>query len=211
MIAVGLLLAAWVVASTVAAILHRLKGAPQHGLAAKLRANSPAWYGMLLAHLGVAVFIAGVTLVKGYEIERDVRLDVGQSVEVAGDTYTFRGVAPRPGPNYDATVATIDVTRDGRTIAVLTPQKRAYRASGQVMTEASIQAGILGDRYVSLGEPVGSGGAWGVRIYAKPFVDWIWGGCLLMALGGLLAVADRRYRLAVRERFRSAAAALPSA
>jgi cytochrome c-type biogenesis protein CcmF len=166
---------------------------------------------MLLAHLGVAVFIAGVTLVKGYEIERDVRLDVGQSVEVAGDTYTFRGVAPRPGPNYDATVATIDVTRDGRTIAVLTPQKRAYRASGQVMTEASIQAGILGDRYVSLGEPVGSGGAWGVRIYAKPFVDWIWGGCLLMALGGLLAVADRRYRLAVRERFRSAAAALPSA
>jgi cytochrome c-type biogenesis protein CcmF len=211
LVALGVLLAAWPAAATVAALVQRLRGAPQRSLVDKLRANSPAWYGMLLAHLGVAVFIAGVTLVKGYEIERDVRLDVGQSVEVAGDTYTFRGVAPRPGPNYDATVATIDVTRDGRTIAVLTPQKRAYRASGQVMTEASIQAGILGDRYVSLGEPVGSGGAWGVRIYAKPFVDWIWGGCLLMALGGLLAVADRRYRLAVRERFRSAAAALPSA
>jgi cytochrome c-type biogenesis protein CcmF len=211
LVALGVLLAAWPAAATVAALVQRLRGAPQRSLVDKLRANSPAWYGMLLAHLGVAVFIAGVTLVKGYEIERDVRLDVGQSVEVAGDTYTFRGVAPRPGPNYDATVATIDVTRDGRTIAVLTPQKRAYRASGQVMTEASIQAGILGDRYVSLGEPVGSGGAWGVRIYAKPFVDWIWGGCLLMALGGFLAVADRRYRLAVRERFRSAAAALPSA
>jgi len=211
LVALGVLLAAWLAATTVAALVQRLRGAPQRSLVDKLRANSPAWYGMLLAHLGVAAFIAGVTLVKSYEIERDVRLNVGQSVEVAGDTYTFRGVAPRPGPNYDATVATIDVSRDGRTITVLMPQKRAYRASGQVMTEASIQTGFLGDRYVSLGEPVGNDGAWGVRIYSKPFVDWIWGGCLLMALGGFLAVVDRRYRLAVRERFRSAGAAVPSA
>jgi len=211
LVALGVLLAAWLAATTVAALVQRLRGAPQRNLVDKLRANSPAWYGMLLAHLGVAAFIAGVTLVKSYEIERDVRLNVGQSVEVAGDTYTFRGVAPRPGPNYDATVATIDVSRDGRAITVLTPQKRAYRASGQVMTEASIQTGFLGDRYVSLGEPVGNDGAWGVRIYSKPFVDWIWGGCLLMALGGFLAVVDRRYRLAVRERFRSAGAAVPSA
>jgi cytochrome c-type biogenesis protein CcmF len=210
LVALGVLLAAWLAATTVAALVQRLRSAPQRSFADKLRANSPAWYGMLLAHLGVAAFIAGVTLVKSYEIERDVRLNVGQSIEVAGDTYTFRGVAPRPGPNYDATVATIDVSRDGRTITVLTPQKRAYRASGQVMTEASIQTGFLGDRYVSLGEPVGTDGAWGVRIYSKPFVDWIWGGCLLMALGGFLAVADRRYRLAVRERFRSAAVAVPS-
>ena len=211
LVALGVLLAAWLAATTVAALVQRLRGAPQRTFVDKLRANSPAWFGMLLAHLGVAAFIAGVTLVKGYEIERDVRLNVGQSIEVAGDTYTFRGVAPRSGPNYDATVATIDVSRDGRTITVLTPQKRAYRASGQVMTEASIQTGFLGDRYVSLGEPVGSDGAWGVRIYSKPFVDWIWGGCLLMALGGFLAVADRRYRLAVRQRFRSAVAAVPSA
>jgi len=211
LVALGVLLAAWLAATTVAALVQRLRSAPQRSLVDKLRANSPAWYGMLLAHLGVAAFIAGVTLVKSYEIERDVRLNVGQSVEVAGDTYTFRGVAPRPGPNYDATVATIDVSRDGRAITVLTPQKRAYRASGQVMTEASIQTGFLGDRYVSLGEPVGNDGAWGVRIYSKPFVDWIWGGCLLMALGGFLAVVDRRYRLAVRERFRSAGAAVPSA
>ena len=210
LVALGVLLAAWLAATTVAALVQRLRGTPQRGFVDKLRANSPAWYGMLLAHLGVAAFIAGVTLVKGYEIERDVRLNVGQSIEVAGDTYTFRGVAPWPGPNYDATVATIDVSRDGRTIAVLEPQKRAYRASGQVMTEASIQTGFLGDRYVSLGEPVGSDGAWGVRIYSKPFVDWIWGGCLLMALGGFLAVADRRYRLAVRERFRGAVAAVPN-
>jgi cytochrome c-type biogenesis protein CcmF len=213
LVSLGLLLAAWLVASTIAAFVQRLRGAPQRGFVDKLRANASAWYGMLIAHLGVAVFIVGVTLVKGYEIERDVRLEVGQSVEVAGDTYTFRGVAPQPGPNYDATVATIDVSRNGRTVTVLNPQKRAYRASGQVMTEASIQTRILGDRYVSLGEPVtadGSSGAWGVRIYSKPFVDWIWGGCLLMAIGGLLAVADRRYRLAVRQRFGAAVAAVAS-
>ena len=214
LVALGLLLAAWIAAATIAALVERMRDAPQRSLVARLRANAPSWYGMLLAHLGVAVFIAGVTLVKGYEVERDVRLDVGQSVEVAGDTYTFRGVTQRPGPNYDATVATVEVARNGRTVATLTPQKRAYRASGQVMTEASIQTRVVGDRYVSLGEPVtadGASGAWGVRIYAKPFVDWIWGGCLLMALGGFIAVADRRYRIAVRQRFAAAAAAIARA
>ena len=120
-------------------------------------------------------------------------------------------MAPEAGPNYDATVATVDVSRNGRQIATLSPQKRAYRASGQVMTEASIQTRLAGDRYVSLGEPVtadGAAGAWGVRIYVKPFVDWIWGGCLLMALGGFFAVADRRYRFAVRRRFAAAVAAV---
>jgi cytochrome c-type biogenesis protein CcmF len=211
LVALGLLLAAWIVAATISALIQRLRGTPQRGIADKLRANAAAWYGMLLAHLGVAAFIAGVTLVMGYEIERDVRLEVGQSVEVAGDTYTFRGVAPRPGPNYDATVATVEVTRNGRMLATLHPQKRAYRSSGQVMTEADIQTRIAGDRYVSLGEPVtadGAHGAWGVRIYVKPFVDWIWAGCLLMALGGFVAVSDRRYRLALRQKFAGAAAAL---
>ena len=211
LVALGIALAAWIVAATTTAVLQRLRGAPQRTLGDKLRANSAAWYGMLLAHLGVAVFIVGVTLVRGYEIERDVRLDVGQSVDVAGDTYTFRGVAPRPGPNFDATVATVEVSRNGKLVATLHPQKRAYRASGQVMTEADIETRIRGDRYVSLGEPVtgeGASGAWGVRIYVKPFVDWIWGGCLLMALGGFVAVSDRRYRIAVRQRIATAAAAL---
>jgi cytochrome c-type biogenesis protein CcmF len=211
LVALGLLLAAWVAAATVTALIQRLRSAPQRGFADKLRANAPAWYGMLLAHAGVAVFIVGVTLVRGYEIERDVRLDVGQSIEVGGDTYTFRGVAPAPGPNYDAMVATFDVTHDGKTVATLHPQKRTYRASGQVMTEADIQTRVAGNRYVSLGEPVtadGMTGAWGVRIYVKPFVDWIWAGCLLMAFGGFVAVSDRRYRLAVRQKIIGAAAAL---
>jgi cytochrome c-type biogenesis protein CcmF len=214
LVALGLLLSAWIVAAMVTAFLQRLRNSPQRGLADKLRANSAAWYGMLLAHLGVAVFIAGVTIVKGYEIERDVRLAVGQSIDVGGDTYTFRGVAPQPGPNFDATVGTIDVTRDGRNVATLHPEKRTFRASGQVMTEASIQTRVTGDRYVSLGEPVtadGASGAWGVRIYVKPFVDWIWIGCLLMALGGFTAIADRRYRLALRRRFAGAPAGAASA
>jgi cytochrome c-type biogenesis protein CcmF len=214
LVALGLLLAAWIVAATATALFQRLRSAPQRSLLDKLRANAAAWYGMLIAHLGVAAFIAGVTLVKGYEIERDVRLDVGESVDVAGDTYKFRGVAPRPGPNYDATGATIDVSRNGKTLATLHPQKRAYRASGQVMTEADIETRFVGDRYVSLGEPVtadGATGAWGVRIYVKPFVDWIWGGCLLMALGGLVAVSDRRYRFAVRAKAASAVTSVRAA
>ena len=201
LVAFGLFLALWVVAATVTVVVQRLSGAPQPTLAAKLRANSAAWYGMLVAHLGIAVFIIGVTLVKGYEVERDVRLAPGESAEVAGWTFTFRGVDTRPGPNYQALVGRVDLSRGGKLVETLHPEKRVYHASGQPMTEAAIDAGWLGDRYVSLGEPVtpdGYAGAWGVRIYVKPFVDWIWGGALLMALGGFLAIADRRYRIGVK-------------
>ena len=201
LVAFGLFLALWVVAATVTVVVQRLSGAPQPTLAAKLRANSAAWYGMLVAHLGIPVFIIGVTLVKGYEVERDVRLAPGESAEVAGWTFTFRGVDTRPGPNYQALVGRVDLSRGGKLVETLHPEKRVYHASGQPMTEAAIDAGWLGDRYVSLGEPVtpdGYAGAWGVRIYVKPFVDWIWGGALLMALGGFLAIADRRYRIGVK-------------
>ena len=210
LIAVGVFLAAWVVCSTAALVVHRFRGMPQRGVLARVRGNAPAWYGMILAHLGIAVFIVGVTLVRGYEVERDVRLATGQSVEVGGTTFTFRGVVPAVGPNYDALVGTFDLARDGRTIATLHPEKRTYRASGQVMTEAAIEPGWRGDHYVSLGEPVNDAGAWGVRLYVKPFIDWIWGGCLLMALGGFLAVADRRYRVATARTRESASAALPA-
>jgi cytochrome c-type biogenesis protein CcmF len=214
LIAFGLFLALWVVAAIVATIVHRLRSAPQPTLAGKLRANSAAWYGMLLAHLGIAVFIVGVTLVKSYEIERDVRLDIGQGIELAGYTFTFRGVAPRPGPNYQALVGSVEVAKNGRVIETLNPEKRIYNASGQAMTEAAIDTGLLGDLYVSLGEPVsqtGVDGAWGVRIYVKPFIDWIWLGAFLMALGGFIAVADRRYRIAVARRPLPAASAARAA
>jgi cytochrome c-type biogenesis protein CcmF len=203
LIAVGLFLAVWVVAASAVVVVQRFAGMPQRGLVARLTANSPSWYGMLLAHMGVAVFVVGVTLVKGYEVERDVRLAPGEQATVGPYAFTFRGMRSERGPNYDALVGTFDVTRDGRALSTLHPAKRSYRASGQVMTEAAIDPGLFGDHYVSLGEPVtsaGPGGAWSVRIYVKPFVDWIWFGCLIMALGGFLAIADRRYRVAVRTR-----------
>ena len=161
---------------------------------------------MLLAHLGVAVFIIGVTLVKGFETQRDVRMDIGDTVTAGSYVFTFRGATPRPGPNYQAWVASIDITRNGKPVRTLHPEKRIYNASGMAMTEASIDTGLTRDLYVSLGEPLEKG-AWAVRVYYKPFVDWIWGGAVLMALGGLLAVSDRRYRLA-RSAGKTAAAAL---
>jgi cytochrome c-type biogenesis protein CcmF len=97
-----------------------------------------------------------------------------------------------------ADIGNVDVLRDGKKISVLEPEKRTYNASGMAMTEAAIDTGILRDLYVALGEPL-ENGAWVVRVYHKPFVDWIWFGCLLMAFGGALAVTDRRYRLSSRK------------
>ena len=218
LIALGIFLSAWIFAATAVSLIARVKGSHHGSLFAALAANSSSYYGMLLAHLGLGVFIIGVTLVKGYEIERDVRLDVGESVAVGGYEFKFLGVKTGPGPNYRAVTGTVEVRKDGRLVETLRPEKRIYNASGQPMTIAAIDVGFLGDRYVSLGEPVGENedsiaGAWGVRIYLKPFIDWIWAGCLLMALGGFLAVSDRRYRLAVTRKATapSAPASAPAA
>jgi len=196
LIAFGLLLAAWIIATSVVTLKHRLSRG-EGGLRARLRAQPRAYYGMLLAHCGVAVFIAGVTLVKGYETERDVRMAVGDSVTVGGYAFRFDGVQAITGPNYRGSRGAIDVSRDGRHVRVMHPEKRVYNVQQNPMTEAAIDTGIFGDLYVSLGEPV-SGGAWSVRVYHKPFVTWIWGGFIIMALGGFLALCDRRYRVAVR-------------
>jgi cytochrome c-type biogenesis protein CcmF len=150
---------------------------------------------MTVAHLGVAISILGVTLVKGYETERDLRMAPGDHVEIGGYDFTFRGTREGPGPNYNAVRGEFEVRRVGsaEVLMVMEPEKRQYRATGMVMTEAAIDSGMARDLYVSLGEPV-ENGAWGVRVYHKPFVDWIWGGAFVMALGGILALCDRRYR-----------------
>ena len=195
MVAFGLWLGLWVVAASVAQFAQRLKAAPQATLGAKLAAQPLSWYGMTLAHIGVAVFIFGVTIVKGYETERDLRMEPGDKVALGGYEFTFKGTKELPGPNYASMQAEFEVRRGGSPTVIRTmhPEKRVYHASGQTMTEADIDVGLTRDLYVSLGEPVGDG-AWGVRVYHKPFVDWIWGGCFLMALGGFLALSDRRYR-----------------
>jgi cytochrome c-type biogenesis protein CcmF len=198
LISLGLLFAMWIIATTAAALRNRYMTASQQGWKAKLAASSRSYYGMHLAHLGVAVFVIGVTLVKGYEVEKDVRLAPGESVTLNDHEFKFAGVRDVPGPNYNAVQGKVEVFKGGKLVETMLPEKRSYFAAGQTMTEAAIDPGLTRDLYVSLGEPVGNG-AWGVRIYVKPYIDWIWGGCFLMALGGFLAISDRRYRIKVRQ------------
>ncbi|MEO8302934.1 MAG: heme lyase CcmF/NrfE family subunit [Betaproteobacteria bacterium] len=196
MVSFGLLLAAWIVATTVVNVRERGRGV-RGGIVAQLARQPRSYWGMIVAHLGIAVFIVGVTMVKGYQTERDVRMDVGDTVAAGGYTLRFDGTTDVTGPNYRAARGVFDVSRSGAHVATLSPEKRTYNAGGNSMTEAAIRSTPIGDLYVSLGEPV-AGRAWSVRVYHKPFVTWIWGGCVLMAIGGLLALSDRRYRVAAR-------------
>jgi cytochrome c-type biogenesis protein CcmF len=191
----GLLMAYWIVASVATDVWERIHPAGSSWTSAvhRFRQIPRALAGMMVAHLGVAAFCFGVAMVKSYEVERDMKMDIGDSTTVRGYAFTFRGTKELQGPNYMAVQGLIDVSQGGKKIADMRPEKRVYRVQQNPMTEAAIDVGVTRDLYVSLGEPVESG-AWVVRIYVKPFIDWIWGGCLLMALGGLLAVTDRRYR-----------------
>jgi cytochrome c-type biogenesis protein CcmF len=199
LVAFGLLLAAWVAASGVVQLYEKIRNAAGGASAwTRLRSTPRATYGMLLAHFGVAVFVTGVTLVKGYDSEKDVRMEPGDTVELGGYTFRLDGVRDVRGPNYVAARAQIQVSREGRAVTTLYPEKRIYTVQNMPMTEAAIDPGFTRDLYVSLGDSV-SETAWIVRVQHKPFIDWIWGGCLLMALGGALAASDRRYRLAKRQ------------
>jgi cytochrome c-type biogenesis protein CcmF len=196
MVSFGLLLAAWIVTTTVVNVRERGHGV-RGGIVAQLARQPRSYWGMIVAHLGIAVFIVGVTMVKGYETERDVRMSVGDKVTVGGFVLRFDGITEATGPNYRAARGAFEVSRDRQHVTTQFPEKRVYNAGGMPMTEAAIRSTPVGDLYVSLGEQVDDG-AWSVRVYHKPFVTWIWGGCLLMALGGLLALSDRRYRVAMR-------------
>jgi cytochrome c-type biogenesis protein CcmF len=195
----GLMLALWILATAITNLIERVKSTSgQFSVFQKLRMQTRSYYGMHLAHLGVAVFIVGVTIVTSYQSEQDVRMDVGDTVTAGAYTFRFNGVTRAAGPNYEAARAELDVTVNGVVVNKMYPEKRSYAASGNVMTETAIDSGIFRDLYISLGEPV-SGGAWSVRVYYKPFVGWIWGGAVIMALGGGLALSDRRYALAARK------------
>ncbi len=199
LVSLGLLLAVWIVATILVNLWERTKvTSGQLSAIQKLRTQTRSYYGMQLAHLGVAVFIVGITLVTGYQTEQDVKMAVGDTVHAGGYEFKFNGVTQITGPNYIAGRAEMIVSKNGVETLRLYPEKRNYSASGNVMTETAIDTGLLRDLYVSLGEPVGSG-SWSVRVYYKPFVDWIWGGALLMACGGGLALSDRRYAIAARK------------
>ena len=198
--------------ATLAALLH--EGSPSWGAAvalglglwvafshavdaarrARLKTASPplSYWGMTLAHIGFAVSLVGIALTHELSVEKDIRMSAGGSATHGGVTFRFEGVVGAPGPNYRAERGLFAI-EDGERRFRLAPEKRRYFASGSVMTEAAIDAGLFKDIYVSLGEPLANGD-WAVRVYVKPFVRWIWFGAILMALGGALAVADKRYR-----------------
>ena len=184
----GFLLAFWIIASGSLQILRQIK----------LGKPTRSFIGMQIAHLGIAVFVIGVTMVGAYQEEKDVRMLAGDTVSVGGYQIQLEGVEQVPGPNYQAMRGTFTLSKNGATQAILYPEKRNYFSSTMPMTEAAIDIGLTRDLYVSLGEELGDK-AWAVRVYYKPFVDWIWGGCLLMALGGILAMMDKRYRMKLKK------------
>ena len=182
--AAGILGAAWVGLGTVRFVWSRLRTNGRF---------TPEMVGMTLAHTGIAVFLVGALLVEALNVQRELAVKPGQTVEVGRWGFHFQGVDETQGPNYLSDRGHVQVLRDGRPVTLLHPEKRAYASGGQVMTEAGIRPGVLGDVYVAIGEPLGDG-AWALRVHIKPFVRWIWLGAALMALGGFVTAADRRFR-----------------
>ncbi|MGH1536912.1 MAG: heme lyase CcmF/NrfE family subunit [Gammaproteobacteria bacterium] len=156
-----------------------------------------ATYGMVVAHLGIGVFVFGVTFVNAFQQEKEIPMQIGGKVEMSGYEFGFNGVKAIQGPNYSSKQASLNVYKNGKLVATLLPEKRTYLVQQNPMTEAGIDSGFLRDIYVALGEQIDNQ-SWGIRLYYKPFIQWIWLGAALMALGGLLAALDRRYRLKLK-------------
>jgi cytochrome c-type biogenesis protein CcmF len=184
----GVAASVWIGLGILSYALMRWRNAPRG------RRYTPEMIGMICAHFGVAIFIAGVLIVEATSVEKDIRLAPNQSVTIGALSFRFDGVKQAQGPNFTAQQGTISVLKDGAVIATMNPQKRTYSRNAQVQTESAIDPGLFRDIYVALGEPVGDNGAWAVRVYVKPFVRWIWLGALFMMLGGFVAAADRRFR-----------------
>ena len=152
---------------------------------------------MVVAHVGIGIFVFGVTFVSAFEEEKEVPMRIGEKVEMAGYEFGFNGVKTLQGPNYSSKQGSLSVYKNDKLIATLLPEKRTYLVQQNPMTEPGIDTGFLRDIYVALGEQIDNE-AWGMRLYYKPFIQWIWMGAALMALGGLLAALDRRYRLKLK-------------
>ncbi|MCB1773374.1 MAG: c-type cytochrome biogenesis protein CcmF, partial [Gammaproteobacteria bacterium] len=189
--AFGMILAFWVTTSTLVAIRERL--APHYNW----RHVPRGFWGMVLGHIGIAIFIVGVTLTSLYSTEQDVRLTPGETYEMGGYSFLFEGVETTKGPNYTAFRGNLVASKDGEFVAEMHPEKRIYLVQTMPMTEAAIDPGLTRDLFVAIGEDLGQG-AWSLRIYHKPFVRWLWLGALFMAFGGGLAATDRRYRTLAR-------------
>ena len=211
MAALGLVLAGWILVTSVLEVMQRTDAMPQDSLWRKLRKLTPSHWGMVLGHLGFAVTIIGITLVSNYALERDIRMAPGETAELGGYTFKFSEVKPFQGPNYTADIGVFDVYVDGEKLVHLEPEKRIYTVQRMPMTEAGIHSTVFRDLFIAMGEPLDDG-AWAVRVYIKPFVTWIWAGAVIMALGGICSVSDRRYRMArlakVKKVFRASTSAM---
>ena len=209
---VGFAFAAWLACGIVNGYRDRLRHAS--GMASttsKWKQIPIAYHGMQLAHLGVAAFILGVTAVKAFEQENDVALAVGASKSIAGYELKFLGVTDVIGPNYNAKQGRFDLIKDGAVVQTLSPERRSYASQRATpMTEAAIDRSLKRDVYVSLGDELGNG-SWTVRVHYKPLVNWIWLGCVIMALGGLLGALDPRYRRARRAATLATSSSVPAA
>ena len=159
---------------------------------------SRSHWGMVFAHLGVAMTVFGIAMSHNFSIEKDVRMREGDSVQILDYNFTFKGLKITDGANYQGGTAEIEITRNGKQEAILHAEKRFYNVSKMGMTEAAIDWGFTRDLYAALGEQLDDG-SWGLRLYYKPFIRWIWLGGVFMALGGLLCILDKRYRIRVNE------------
>ncbi|MDC0412470.1 heme lyase CcmF/NrfE family subunit [Porticoccus sp.] len=188
---VSIFISSWIILITLRDIRH--KSSTKVSILDGLKRIKISYWGMVTAHIGVAICIIGVGLTTAYSIQRDVRMLPGETISLANYQFEFVTIEPYEGPNYIADQATVLVTKKNSTIALLKPQKRRYFSSGQTMTEASIDSSIFRDLYIALGEPL-QGDAWAIRIYIKPFVMWIWIGALFIAMGAVLASLDGRFK-----------------
>jgi cytochrome c-type biogenesis protein CcmF len=196
----GIAFAAWIVLGSASHLNERLRHAPAGTPLLRRLASQPrSYWGMLVAHVGIGVFVLGVTMVKGTETTNDVNMRVGDTTSISGYTFRLNRLENIKGPNYTAIRGTFDVARGNDKPITMTPEKRMFTARQMPMTEAAIDRGFTRDLYISLGEQA-ENGAWVVRVQHKPFVSWIWAGCLIIAFGGFLAASDRRYRLHARKR-----------
>jgi cytochrome c-type biogenesis protein CcmF len=195
--AIGIFLGLWLIAASGVAIYERAGQVKAASWPARLRSMPGGFWGMILAHTGVGVFCIGVACVKALDLEVDAALGANQSVEVGDYTLTLRDIREITGPNYRGVQGIVQVSRDGKQLLELNPEKRFYPTTQSVMTEAAIDSGLTRDLYVALGEQLPDG-RWTLKTWVKPFIDWIWGGCFMMALGGFVAISDRRYRAARR-------------
>jgi len=194
------MLAAWVVLAGLRDLRDKIRN---KRLLAGLRSLTRSYWGMQVAHLGIAVCALGVVLTSLNSVEHDLRMAPGDAMELSGYRFVFEGAVHHEGANFTSDMGTVRVFAEGQQIALLHPEKRLYTVQNSMMTEAAIDAGFTRDLFVALGEPLEEG-AWAVRIHIKPFIRWIWGGALLMGLGGLLAASDKRYRMKVKTRVREA-------